>query len=153
MRHVLPIFDRALPQGIISLSLCLLVGPDRPVQSARRRTPLRRARLRQAGARLLWSLQGTRRCVPRSINVFMDLVLVAAPDVFFYFFSSSFSFSFLLRRLRYRLTKTGGKRCEQEGCEKGAQGPSGKCIAHGGGRRCEEDGARHPTTRARQDSC
>ena len=34
----------------------------------------------------------------------------------------------------------GGRRCEEPGCEKHAQGPKLKCKAHGGGRRCGEAG-------------
>ncbi|GKB02260.1 hypothetical protein Tco_0830349 [Tanacetum coccineum] len=32
------------------------------------------------------------------------------------------------------------KTCQFEGCEKGARGASGLCIAHGGGRRCQKPG-------------
>lgn len=28
------------------------------------------------------------------------------------------------------------RRCVEPDCRKGAQGPSGKCVAHGGGKRC-----------------
>ena len=31
-------------------------------------------------------------------------------------------------------------RCDESGCDNGAQGQSGLCIAHGGGRSCEEPG-------------
>jgi hypothetical protein len=34
----------------------------------------------------------------------------------------------------------GGKRCQEEGCPKAAQGATHHCIAHGGGRRCQEEG-------------
>ncbi|XP_022760850.1 uncharacterized protein LOC111307008 isoform X3 [Durio zibethinus] len=32
------------------------------------------------------------------------------------------------------------KRCQVEGCGKGARGASGRCISHGGGRRCQKPG-------------
>ncbi|GKG20162.1 hypothetical protein Tco_0379963, partial [Tanacetum coccineum] len=32
------------------------------------------------------------------------------------------------------------KTCQFDGCEKGARGASGLCIAHGGGRRCQKPG-------------
>jgi hypothetical protein len=31
----------------------------------------------------------------------------------------------------------GGRRCQQEGCTKGARDTADFCIAHGGGRRCQ----------------
>ncbi|GAB4858393.1 hypothetical protein Ancab_009865 [Ancistrocladus abbreviatus] len=36
--------------------------------------------------------------------------------------------------------KTSVKTCQVPGCEKGARGASGRCIAHGGGRRCQRAG-------------
>ncbi|KAL6620778.1 hypothetical protein ACP70R_035917 [Stipagrostis hirtigluma subsp. patula] len=35
---------------------------------------------------------------------------------------------------------TNTKYCQFPGCEKGARGASGRCIAHGGGRRCQKPG-------------
>lgn len=35
---------------------------------------------------------------------------------------------------------TGLRTCQVEGCEKGARGASGRCIAHGGGPRCQKSG-------------
>ena len=34
----------------------------------------------------------------------------------------------------------GGKRCNEPGCKSGAEGKTNKCIAHGGGKRCIEQG-------------
>ena len=34
----------------------------------------------------------------------------------------------------------GGKRCNEPGCDKSAQGTTDKCKAHGGGKRCNEPG-------------
>jgi hypothetical protein len=35
---------------------------------------------------------------------------------------------------------SGTKKCSYPGCEKGARGSSGRCIAHGGGNRCQKEG-------------
>jgi hypothetical protein len=43
----------------------------------------------------------------------------------------------------------GGKRCQQDGCLKSAQGDTGFCKAHGGGKRCQEEGC---TKSARGDT-
>ena len=34
----------------------------------------------------------------------------------------------------------GGKKCQEDGCNKGAVGATDFCSAHGGGKRCQEDG-------------
>jgi hypothetical protein len=34
----------------------------------------------------------------------------------------------------------GGRRCQHEGCSKGARGDTEHCKAHGGGRRCQKEG-------------
>jgi hypothetical protein len=52
---------------------------------------------------------------------------------------------------QYCIRHGGGKRCEVEGCTKGASGTVGGgarfCIAHGGGRRCRVDGCRSTAKR------
>ena len=35
----------------------------------------------------------------------------------------------------------GGKRCQEEDCNKHAQGGTGFCIGHGGGKRCRQPGS------------
>ena len=67
----------------------------------------------------------------------------AAPSFFFFFFFSSSSMLLHLRRLSpwssarrggkamRCLSHGGGKRCSEEGCNKGSKGVTGKCIAHG----------------------
>jgi hypothetical protein len=43
----------------------------------------------------------------------------------------------------------GGRRCQHEGCSKGAAtGGTPHCIAHGGGRRCEREGCSKSVARA-----
>lgn len=39
-----------------------------------------------------------------------------------------------------KLRSSNTRKCQVEGCNKGARGASGRCISHGGGRRCQRPG-------------